>query len=197
MNKSDGNKFLIVWEGVVLNPLLDGIIHRLDPVFEKAGRIAYVTSGVRLPEDQLRIIRYYVKRNGIQDEFIANATVTGMVDWNARRIFGWQLAWSKLLNAGVIINPPVAAQCLLDYVNKAGVNKKGQIIPPSVHFRGMAFDIGGGSNSIADETEILTAAMAGGAFPEIKGLVPERENNCLHVDVQHPGNVDIPQKVKA
>lgn len=184
MNKSAANKFLIVKDGVKLNPLLDDVIARLDPFFERSGHIAYITSGIREAEDQLRIIRDYVKRKGIQDEFITAATVTGVVEWNGRKIYGWQLAWSKLLNAGVIINPPLGAEVLLDYVNKSGANRKGHILQPSVHFKGKAFDIGGGSNSIQDETIVLQMAIDSKKIPEIAGTVPERENNCLHVDIR-------------
>lgn len=184
MNASDKNKFLIIKDGVVLNPLLDRVVAKLDFFFEAANHVAYVTSGVRVAEDQLRIIKQYVKKKNIQDEFIETANLTKMEDWNGRRIFGWQLAWSKLLNAGVIINPPLAAEVLLDYVNRSGQNRKGFIINPSVHFKGTALDIGGGSNSIADEVIIIQEAIDSKKIPEIIGTVPERENNCLHVDVK-------------
>lgn len=180
---STKNKFLLINEGVILNELLDLVSAGLDKFFEQEKLTAYVTSGKRNPEDQLRIIKKYVKRKNIQDEFIENAVLHSQVTWNNKIIYSWQLAWSKLLNAGVLINPPIRAEVLLDYV-KSGVNKKGIFMNPSVHFLGTALDIGGGSNSIGDETAVVQKAIASKEIPQIVSIVPERENNCLHINVR-------------
>lgn len=187
MNRSEANKFLIVKAGVVLNPFLDDIAVKLDTlVFAPANHIAYITSGIRTGEDQLRIIRQYLLKKRIADPYInaPAATLTSKIDWNGMRIYSWQLAWSKLLNAGIIINPPMEAEVLMDYVNSAGVNKKWQKIPPSIHFYGRALDIGGAANGISDETAIVKQAIADKLIPEITGIVIERENNCLHLNLK-------------
>ena len=181
MGLSEENKFLIVKTGVVLNNQLDAIIYKLDKSFE--GHTAYVTSGIRTPEKQLSIIKDYLHKKGIADEFIEKATVKSKVTYAGEEIYSWQLGWSKLLNAGVIINPPLKAKVLLDYINRSGVNRKGSDINPSIHFLGRAFDIGGGANSIEDEKQIIIGAIKSGLYPEILSFVPERENNCLHINI--------------
>lgn len=181
---SDKNKFLLVKKGVVLNAFLDGVVNKLDKFFEQANHIAYVTSGIRTAEEQLRIIKNFVKEKKIADEFIDSATVNSLVLWNGKQIYSWQLAWSKLLNIGVIVNPPLKAEVLLDYIHRSGENQKGFIKNPSVHFLGLAFDIGGGLNSVKDEETILDEAIKSKEMPEIVGTVVERENNCLHVDLK-------------
>lgn len=181
---SDKNTNLLVREGVVLNPLLDKVAVKLDRFFAAANHYAYVTSGIRTAEDQLRIIKGYIERKKIVDEFIENATVDSMVQYEGKDIYSWQLGWSKLLNRGVIINPPLAAEVLLDYTNSRGENRKGSIIQPSAHFRGTCLDIGGGSNTIGDETAIVQEAIDSKQILEIVSTVPERENNCLHLNLR-------------
>jgi hypothetical protein len=181
--KASENKFLIVKTGVVLTPVIEPVICALDEYFKKANKIAYVTSGKRNPEGQLEIIRGYLEKKGLKDEF-KEAFGKGVHEKLTHEKFGsiytWQLGWSKLLNIGVIINPPCAAACLLDYM-RDGINKKGRVINGSPHFNGTAFDVGGGENGIGDETEILKQALKDG----VKGLInilPERENNANHCD---------------
>ncbi len=182
---SDQNTNLLVRATVVLNPLLDKVATKLDKFFNAANHHAYITSGVRRPADQLAIIKYYVEQKKVDDDFIKETiTVDKRVEWEGREIYGWQLAWSKLLNRNVIINPPIAAEVLLDYINKDGVNRKGAIIQPSAHFKGMALDIGGGSNTIGDEVAIVQEAIDSGEVPEIVSIVSERENNCLHLNLR-------------
>ena len=137
------NKNLIVRPTVTLTEIIDPVIAALDPFFE--GRHAYVTSGLRTKDDQLAIIKTYAALKGVAKEFpsISTATLDGKTMFEGHAVFAWQPAWSRLLNRGVIINPPIAAAPLFDYI-RGGVNKKGVIIMPSPHMRGTAFDIGGG-----------------------------------------------------
>ena len=177
------NKWLIVRPGVVLTDIIDPVIAALDVYFD--GRHAYVTSGLRTKEGQLAVIQQYAKLKGVVKEFPATltATVDGKTMYEDRSVFSWQPAWSRLLEMGVIVNPPVAAAPLFDYV-RGGVNKKGIVIMPSPHIRGTAFDIGGGSDGIEDERAII--ALAVGAVPGLIRVVPERENNALHIDCRLP-----------
>lgn len=173
------NKNLIVRPGVLLTEVIDPVIAALDPFFE--GRHAYVTSGLRSKENQLEIIRQYAKLKGVAKEFpsILTATLDGKTMFEGHAVFSWAPAWSRLLERGVIINPPIAAAPLFDYV-RSGVNKKGIIIMPSPHMRGTAFDIGGGSDGVEDERVIL--ALAVGHVAGLNRVLVERENNALHID---------------
>jgi len=181
--KSKENKFLIVKDNVKLNDKLDAAIVKFDKVFEKANHKAYVTSGIRTAEDQLRIIKDYCTRKGIKDDFIKDAKVDSKVQYDNEEIYSWQLAWSKLLNAGIIINPPIKAKLLLSYIGKNGKERKGDYFNPSPHFFERSFDIGGGADSIENEKDIVIEAIKKGELAMVKSFVVERQNNCLHIDI--------------
>lgn len=184
----ENNKFLRLKPGVVRTYATDIVIVKLDPYFEEKNHVAYVTSILRLPEDQLRIIQAYAKQYGVDKEFpeVINCEVNSKLLVNIQEVYKWQRAWSRLLNKGVIINPPIAAECLFDYY-KNGVNKKGEIIQPSTHFYGTAMDIGGmgGEDKTPnDELEIISGAMARDQNLGITSFLLERQNNCLHCNVK-------------
>lgn len=185
MKRATENKFLIVKAGVVLTPRIERTIVALDKYFEEANHIAYVTSGLRNPAGQLDVIRGYLEKKGLKLDY----KDTFLYDVNKKiehdkfgSIYSWQLGWSKLLNLGVIINPPASAHVLMDYIRN-GVNKKGLIIHGSPHFKGGSFDTGGGANGIADETAILQKALKAKDTGLIN-ILPERENNANHCDVE-------------
>lgn len=184
----ENNKFLRLKPGVVRTLSTDIVIVKLDPYFEEKNQTAYVTSIRRLPEDQLRIIQSYARQYGVDKEFpeVINCEVNSKIIVNTKEVYKWQRAWSRLLNKGVIINPPIAAECLFDYY-KNGVNKKGEIIQPSTHFYETAFDIGGmgGEDKTPnDELEIISGAMAQDPNLGITSFLLERNNNCLHINVK-------------
>jgi hypothetical protein len=181
--KSSNNKFLIVDKGVEINDELDEVIVSLDPEFEAAGLMATVTSGIRTPDEQLDIIKDYCRRKNIQDVFIASAELSKKVQFNGEEIYSWQPAWSKLLEAGILINPPLRAKCLVDYINAAGINRKGVYFNQTIHASKKAFDIGGAGNGVADEAKVMQKAIASKKFPKIKGITIERNNNCVHTDI--------------
>jgi hypothetical protein len=165
------NKNLLVPESVVLNERLNSTLVAIDkywpPNAEK------VTSGVRKPEDSLRIIRNYLKSKGLSLKY-PEAMTCGMNDENPDGTYKWQKAWSHLLNIGVIINPPLEAHCLMDYYRN-GVNKIGQLIRQSPHTRGTAFDLSG-IDSLTIVKRLLEDKM-------IRSYLVERENNCIHIDI--------------
>lgn len=171
------SKFLVVPASVVLTPVIAPVIEALDKYFEEANLKAVVTSGLRNSQDQLRIIRQYLVSKGLSEKY-PEAMSCELQDKGPDGHFKWQMAWSNLLNIGVIINPPVQARVLMDYV-KAGRNLKGSNIPASSHFRGTAFDIGGSHNSIQDEAAVVARAHADG-IPGLVSYLPERENNAIH-----------------
>ena len=183
MNKASENKFLIVGPNAIMTPTIEPIIVALDSFFAEANLKATVTSGLRIPNDQLRIIRDYLKIKKLDVKYpeAMSGNVTDRFNWQGQDVYRWQPGWSALLNAGVIINPAIKSICLLDYVNKMGVNKKGKFIDESIHFSGCAFDIGGGyDHDVSNELAVVNKAM-----PEIKAIISyviERENNCLHLN---------------
>jgi hypothetical protein len=183
MKKATENEFLIVGPGVILTPTIEPVIVGLDDYYRAENKKAYVTSGLRYPLNQLQIIRSYIEKKGLKAQFPELFT-KGVNDKIIHDEFGliytWQMGWSKLLNIGVIINPPIAAACLMDYIRN-GINKKGLVIQGSPHFKGSAFDIGGGPNGITDELGPIQKAQAD-KLPGLVGILPERENNAIHVD---------------
>ena len=183
MKRATENKFLLIKLGVVITPIIEPVIVGLDEYFAKAKVTSYVTSGLRNPESQLKIIRGYLEKRGLgvsfKDAFMNDANKK-IEDPKYGSIYAWQLGWSKLLNIGVIINPPFAAACLMDYIRN-GVNKKGLVINGSPHFKGTAFDIGGATNGTNDETAIVKKALEDG-LPGLVGYLQERENNATHCD---------------
>jgi len=172
------NKWLIVKEGVTLTPVIEPIIIKLDKYFEQAGLKAYVTSGLRSPEDQLQVIRKYLIKNGL-DKTYPGTMNCKLNDKDEQGNYLWQYGWSALLNDGLIINPPLKAKVLMNYI-KNGVNKKGQYINQTPHSTGTALDIGGGANAIMDEYAVLLLANKDLKF---KQLLPEHNNNCVHIGV--------------
>lgn len=180
------NKWLIVQDHVRLTSQIDPVIADLDRFFAEENLRAFVTSGLRTVRDQLVIIQKYIVRKGLDSKYPESVfckDVHVRFEWEGKQVYQWQPGWSALLNVGVIINPPLPAECLLDYINKDGNNRKGAIIGQSPHFTGGAFDIGGGSDGINNELEVIKKALATG-IKGIKGYLPEHNNNAVHIDVK-------------
>lgn len=181
------NIFLKVSSTVILTPHLEEIIVTLEPYFAKKNLHATVTSGVREPEDQLRIIRQYLVQKGLDkkypDAMVCKVTDTTTINYEGKPliVYVWQMAWSNLLNVGIIINPPAQAKLLMDYINAAGKNRKGDIFEPSIHFKKKAIDIGGGGNGVNDEAAVVQEAINNKA-PGIVSVVIEHNNNCVHIN---------------
>jgi hypothetical protein len=156
---------------VILNKSLDHILSLIDKYWPEKSEV--VTSGVRVPSDSLRIIRGYLKSKDLSRLYPDAMTcdIDGRLD-NGEYV--WQMAWSSLLNKGVIINPPLPAECLMDYF-RGEVNKKGKVINQSPHVRGTSFDLSG--------TDSLTIVKRLVEDKMIRGYLLERENNCIHCDI--------------
>lgn len=179
--KSHHNKWLVVNPHVVLTKHIDEVIFELDSHFAKAQLVSQVTSGLRDANSQLRIIRNAITRRGLAELYPdAFGEVNERMQWEGREVFVWQPGWSALLNIGFVVNPPLPAEVLMNYYRPGStVNSKGKIIQASPHFKGLAFDVGGGPNGLNDEVAVVEGSKVKG----IKGWLRERENNCLHVDV--------------
>lgn len=192
MKSAKDNRFLKVNIGVRLTPKVEAVIVLLDSEFEAHGKIAYVTSCIRSEEDQLNTIRGYLAKTGLDKKYpeAIICKLNDKVTVGGEVVYVWQKGWSALLNAGIIINPPIAAKCLMDYFNAEGKNKKGEVIEASPHTLGadtMVFDIGGGTDGIDGDTvseqKIMQKAITK-KLPGIKSVVLERKNNCVHVNCQ-------------
>lgn len=172
------NKWLIVLPTVKLTPIITPVIISLDKYFQQAQFKGIVTSGLRDGVDQLRVVRSYLTAKGLDKKYPEAMTckITDQVGAN----YVWQMAWSNLLNIGVIINPPLMAKCLMD-TSYGGKNRKGQVINQTPHARGTAFNIGGGGNGVADEAAILAKALKD-KVPGLVSYLVERENNAVHVN---------------
>jgi hypothetical protein len=182
--KSPSNKFLTLNPGVVLTEHIDPVIHDLDKEFIAAGLRAKVTSGLRDPASQLRIIRTALVNNRLAGDYEeAFDDISGKFIWEGQEVYNWQPGWSKLLNVGFIVNPPFTAKCLMDYYRPGSTeNKKGQLIGASPHFRGAAFDIGGGADGINQEAAVIKGAM--GKVKGLKVYLFERNQNAIHIDTE-------------
>lgn len=200
------NQFLIVRSNVALTNIIDPVITELDGWFEKFGVTAFVTSGLRDAQRQIGVIQKLAREHGVEKEFpeIRGATLDGQTMFAGRLVPVWAPAWSRLLNLGVIVNPPKPAATLFDYYRRdtsrlsdgqANGELKlykpaGYTIGTSPHFNGTAFDIGlsretgrnGQNKKIAEELEPLRAAFESGTVTGLKGYLVEHDNNCIHCD---------------
>lgn len=182
-------KWLKYQDNVKKTPAIARAVDLLDPYFE--GEPSEISSGWRAPEDQLRIIMEKAERHKIEndfDEFKRQGFTFPdvVVSIDGKPLFWWQRTWSKLLSIGDIVNPPIPAECLFDYVRPGDTeNKKGTIIQISPHQRGLAFDVAGGQSLTEKAKRVMHAKQEGLAF--IQNFLVEHVNNAVHVDVRQIG----------
>jgi hypothetical protein len=182
------NKFLTAhptFKPVITDVMVDSI-RALDPCYAAHNAHAYVTSGLRDQEHQLTIIKNYAHLKALDSEF-PNILKIGLHDelnFNGEIVFSWQVPWSRLLEMGEMISPPISAKCLFDYKHPTkGWIKAGTIRTASEHFCDTdvhPFDIGGGSD-LKTSIIIVTEARQMGLLPEVIEAFIEHENNALHI----------------
>lgn len=169
--------------------LNDGILRTvriIDPFFQNEPSL--ITSGVRTEADQMRIICEKVHRHGLKGKYFEWAMFTGnepSVKTNINgggQVYWWQRTWSDLLEIGNIVNPPLPAVCLSNYVRPDGKAMKGVEIGISSHQRGVAFDIGGGMN-LKNKEQRLLEAIKTVKLCYILNYRTEKVNNALHVSI--------------
>lgn len=153
------------------------------------GEVSDITSGLRTAEKQLAlIIEKLALHNkerefpefvqGIEGKWPVDKTIH--IDELNRDLYWFQRGWSRLLNISEIINPPIPAEVLFDYIDK-GRNKKGEVIQISPHMRGTALDVGGGKNLLAKAKCVVAAKQSGECF--IKDFRIEKgAQNAVHID---------------
>lgn len=177
---------------MVLTNIIDPVIAQLDEWFQKFNATAFVTSGLRDAQKQINIIQKLAREHGVEKEFpeIRGATLDGQTMFAGRLVPAWAPAWSRLLNLGVIVNPPKPAATLFDYYRRDSSSGELKLYKPaghnigtSPHFNGTAFDIGGGENKKVDEELApIRAAFESGTVKHFKGYLVEHDNNCIHCD---------------
>jgi hypothetical protein len=179
-------RYLTINPAVIITPVITPVIESLEPYFAEAKLQAKVTSGLRDAYAQLRVVKNYVTAKHLDKKYpdIFSAKPTDLInDPTYGLVYIWQPAWSELLNIGIIINPPLAAKCLMDYI-RDGKNKKGQLINQTPHSTGMCFDVGGAGgefSTIKDELVVMQKAM-NDKLPGLINILPEHGNNCIHCD---------------
>lgn len=126
---------LNIEDGVITNPAIDNVLANLDNFLVNSDKWSdfpiWISSGVRTPQSQLALIKSYAIKKGL--ELPDLLTMDNFIP-----------VWSKLLNVGIIINPPIDSHCIYDYwklVNGVKVNHKGYLIPTSPHIKGTAFNV--------------------------------------------------------
>lgn len=187
--QSASNLWLKVRKGVVLTDIIDAKIAQLDRWFGAVSHSAWVSSGKRDEYGQLRVIvNLALEHNlGAEFDYLATMTLESMREYNGELVLEWAIVWSRLLNLGVIVNPPRRQKTLMQYnvVDEATGNLKlykepGYEIGPSGHFAGTDFDISGGEDGISNELSVVKAAFDSREIKGFKSYKIERKNNCIH-----------------
>ena len=172
------SKFLIIQAKVILTPVIEPVIAALEPFFAQANHVAFVTSGLRDVHSQLEVIRQYLKKKGLDGKY-PEAMTCDVKEFDGIN-YKWQMGWSALLNSGTIINPPLAAKCLMHTTFDAR-DRFGASIGQTPHATGCAFDIGGSENGISDEVAIVQRAIES-KVPGLVHFLAEHDNNAVHCD---------------
>lgn len=159
--------------GVVLTTQLEKLVQELDGYFRNAGLAVTLTSGLRSPEDQLRIIRNAAIEHGIHLKYPSIQTAT------VENVESWLGAWDELRHrVGFEVLPPRSACSRI----KPGLCKN-----PSPHMRGEAFDLAGADlDRIADVVRGYCAQRGG-----IRQILIERVNGAVHVQTGSGGTCAI------
>jgi hypothetical protein len=132
----------IVFEPNVIRTLqTDIVIEKLMPYFQAAGFVGRVTSVLRNKFQQLMLIQELaIQAKIIDTSFVLDFEY--MSSYQGQVVPYWQIVWSKLLNAGIIVNPPTPAVVLMSYI-KNNIDKKGMLIGATPHQSGLCIDFGG------------------------------------------------------
>lgn len=175
-------------DDVKKTPAITRAVDLIDPFFD--GELSIITSGLRTPQEQVELIISKMQKHGIYADFPEvdlhrGSDVGSSLEIEDSLLFWWQRGWSKLLQIGEIINPPIACMCLYDYFRPNKENMKGKVIQESPHSHGIAFDIGGGDNLTEKAKRVLKAYQSGNCF--ITDWRIEGINNCAHIGVQQIG----------
>jgi hypothetical protein len=116
--------FITIKSGVILNPEIERVVRELDGYFRNAKLQVILTSAVRTPEEQLRIIKEKAIAYGLNQKYPSIETAT--VD----NVESWLGAWDELRHRiGYEVLPPKYACSRI----KPGVCKNPSPIPEVWH----------------------------------------------------------------
>jgi hypothetical protein len=153
----------------LLTPQIEAAVRALDAEFRNDGLKVTLTSALRTPQDQLRLIREQAVKRGLDRLYpsILNATVDNVESWID--------AWDDLLHRQkYVINPPVDACSRI---------VPGKCYGPSPHSSGLAFDLSGADLDRVAEV-VRGYCQRGGPLRQI---LIERKNNAVHVGIDSAG----------
>jgi peptidoglycan hydrolase-like protein with peptidoglycan-binding domain len=163
-----GTRFISIASRALVTPPIEAAVKALDAHFERAGLNVALTSALRPPQDQLRLIRQQALERGLDRLYPSITTAT------VENVDSWLDAWDDLLHRQrYVINPPVAAVSRIT----------GKTYSASPHTTGLAFDLSG-----ADLDRI--AAVVAGYCREggaVRQILIERRNNAVHVGLDAGG----------
>jgi len=191
---------ILILPEAVIDEKQKAVIFRIQDFTTAENVTLTVTRGHSSPYDQLAIIEKYAKQhNCLFEEFQPGVLADKLdvwIDGEQKSVYPWQQTWSMLLHLyslnggkrGALVNPPMIAECLFDYI-VGDHNKKGELIQPSPHIVSDPIDFSGRVDrglktervDIPLVTKILERAKAGGAG--IRGIKPEVGNCCVHTDL--------------
>jgi hypothetical protein len=169
----------------------------LEKYFAEANLQVTLTSGRRTQWGQIAVIRKLALDAGIQSDafytdFLKERFVSDMIRWDdvqgQRLVYWWAPVWSKCLNLGLIVNPPIKALCLEHSFRNDGTDRYMDIIAASPHLdpRGTCIDLSAGKDySPNNELAVLNIARQYTSCA-ILNIVVERKQNCIHVDFKQP-----------
>ena len=190
------NKFLI--PSTINPPIITPLIERgavgLEEYFAKHNIHAFITSGGRTEEHQLDIIRMYCKQKGVDVEFpaILTCTVDELIQFGDEPIPAWLPALNRLLQKGIMINPPRPVNTLWDYLRSDSTARPaGTHLDRSEHQKALlpgtkiaALDIGEGNHSLAEIELPVKEALAEKKIIELVGCRFEAANRAVHCDLR-------------
>lgn len=174
--------------GAVLDEKQQRVIYKIQQ--HTLGHMLTVTRGHSTPLEQLQTIADFALRHNVRfhefdAENFAPEDLHRTVEIDGQHRYCWQQTWSRLLHLGIVVNPPLVAECLEDYINDQGYNRKGESIQPSPHILSDPIDFSAridGAPNMPKVIELLTTAMNNGAG--IRFVKPEPKNGCVHIDLE-------------
>jgi hypothetical protein len=191
---------IAIRQGAILDKAQKKIISNIEPF--TTGLDMEVTRGHSTPREQLETIAKLATENGVFFPEFDSAVkdMETIIDIpTVGRVYTWARTVSKLLNIGVVVNPPIRMICLFPYERPSGEQMMGKGINPSPHIKPVPTDeevdegnydpcpidfsakVNGISNLLLAR-QIMVRAMAAGAG--IKFVKPEPKNGCIHNDTE-------------
>ena len=179
---SEFKNFKLKDESVVLTKEIENVIAKCDEFFSDLPCI--ITDGLRSRKRIVEMIISECKKRGISfpemgKALEVNPENTAAYFKNGYETYAWHRAYCALIKTGFKINPP----CDVRVLDGANFDNETKVIKSaSRHLSGLAFDISGRekmSEKLKRFQDVLIKGDSG-----IMNVYPEREQNCIHVNVR-------------